>query len=318
MADGLRYVWSYGPMLNEAAAATADILCLINGAAHSGGADSKRQLVADALVAAGATVQVEQPGNCDELVRRAREAAQNRAKLVIAGGGDGTISAAANALAGTDTALAVLPLGTLNHFAKDLGIPLEIEKAVVNAFEGEIRTVDVAEVNGRIFINNSSIGLYPRMVRKREALQRSGWSKWLALARAAVAVFPAARGFWIRLNAGSRTLSGKTDFLFVGNNPYELTIPQVGARTVLDSGTLWAWQLPHTGRFAVMLLALRALFRLEKPKAPIVLTGREFRVEMRKATVDVAVDGEVVSMTPPLQYRSRPRALRVMVPKTAS
>ncbi len=302
-------------MQSTVPANAGEILCLINGAAHSGGADGRREEVEQALAKAGPAFRIVEPKDCDEFENCARQAVRNGARLVIAGGGDGTINAVANALAGTDTALAVLPLGTLNHFAKDVGVPLDIEAAAANAFAGEVRRVDVGEVNGRVFVNNSSIGLYPRIVRKREGLQRSGWSKWIALVQASLAVFRAPRAFWMRLRTSGRTLSGKTEFVFVGNNEYELTVPQLGARTKLDGGKLWLWRLPRTGRFRGLGIAVRAMFGIEKPKAPIVLTSPELRIEMRQRNVDVAVDGEVISMAPPLHYRSRPGALRVIVPK---
>jgi diacylglycerol kinase family enzyme len=304
-----------GPAVEDTPDKQDGILLLINGAARSGAAEGLRQQIADAMAKMGHAVQIEAPANCDEIEKCARAAVDRGAKLVIAGGGDGTVNAAANALAGTKTALAVVPLGTLNHFAKDTGVPLDIEAAVANAFAGELRKVDVGEVNGRVFVNNSSIGLYPRIVRKREGLQRSGWSKWVALAQAALAVFRRPRVFWIRLRTPKRILSGKTEFVFVGNNEYELTVPQLGARTRLDAGTLWVWQLPHAGRFRAIGIALRAVFGLEEAKAPVAFTAPELRIEMRKRKVEVAIDGEVMIMDTPLTYRSRPRALRVAVPK---
>ena len=118
---------------------------------------------------------------------RCRAVAKRGDPLVIVGGGDGTISAAASALVGTKTQLGILPLGTLNHFARDLGIPTEISEAVSLIATGKERRVDVAEMNGRIFINNSAIGLYPLMVRDRDQQRkRLGRSKRLALLIASI------------------------------------------------------------------------------------------------------------------------------------
>jgi diacylglycerol kinase family enzyme len=97
----------------------------------------------------------------------ARAVADPTCAVVVAGGGDGTVNAVAGVLAGTEKPLGVLPLGTLNHFAKDLGIPHEVERAVQLLGTGAPRRVDVAEVNGRVFVNNSSIGVYPLAVRER-------------------------------------------------------------------------------------------------------------------------------------------------------
>jgi len=120
----------------------------------------------------------------EDILRHAKEAVAGKSGLIIAGGGDGTVNAVSGVLAGTGTALGVLPLGTLNHFAKDLKIPLELEGAVEAAFKGDIVHVDIGEVNGHTFLNNSSLGLYPGLVQVRESLQRSGYTKWLAFGRA--------------------------------------------------------------------------------------------------------------------------------------
>ncbi|HSE21949.1 MAG TPA: diacylglycerol kinase family protein, partial [Pyrinomonadaceae bacterium] len=110
-----------------------------------------------------------------QVVELARQAAQGNNSTIVAGGGDGTISSVAAALAGTAKTLGVLPLGTLNHFAKDMNIPLDLEGAINVICEGRVRSVDVGEVNGHIFINNSSLGLYPSIVRERQKQQRLGY-----------------------------------------------------------------------------------------------------------------------------------------------
>ena len=97
--------------------------------------------------------------------------------VVVAAGGDGTISSVAAALIDTPVPLGILPVGTLNHFAKDLGLPLDLAGAVRTIMEGQRRRVDVGEVNGRIFVNNSSIGMYPVMVRDRDERRAAAWSE---------------------------------------------------------------------------------------------------------------------------------------------
>ena len=106
-----------------------------------------------------------------EIIEAARHAARQKPWAIVAGGGDGTINAVASTLVGSNIALGVLPLGTLNHFAKDLNIPLELEAAAHNIIAGHASQIDVGEVNGRIFLNNSSLGLYPTLVRQRKKQQ---------------------------------------------------------------------------------------------------------------------------------------------------
>ena len=150
---------------------------------------------------------------------------------VVAGGGDGTVNVVAGKLAGTDTVLGVLPMGTLNHFARDVGIPHNLEAAVRNIFTGQVKTVDVAEVNGHVFVNNSGVGFYPHFVREREAQERHGHVKRVAFMFAARSVVR--RYFRLRINVHldrAEAFEHVTPFLFVGNNRYQTSGLQIGTR----------------------------------------------------------------------------------------
>lgn len=236
--------------------------------------------------------------------------------IVAAGGGDGTVSAVAAELAGTDRTLGVLPLGTLNHFAKDLGIPLDLETAVQTLAHGRVSAVDVGEVNGRVFINNSGLGIYPQIVSQREADQKwNGRGKWPAFARAALDVFrrhPFLH-LHIRLNGEERFF--KTASVFVGNNEYEVAGLNLGKRACLNSGRLGFYLANRTGRLGLLCLAMRALAgQLHRAEDFEAFCINEARVDSSKRTLLVSTDGEVTPMTPPLHFRMRPGALRVLVP----
>lgn len=292
-------------------------LCVLNGAAGSHSADARRDEISRAFASRGQPVEVIVSPNVPALEERAREAVANGARLLIAGGGDGTVSAVANALVGSHTALAVLPLGTLNHFAKDMGIPLDIDAAIANAFEGQMRVIDAGEVNGRVFVNNSSIGLYPAVVRAREDLQHDGRGKWIALAQAFFAILKRPAAMRIRLASAECTLTAKTEFVFIGNNLYDLAPPRIGGRNSVEEGVLWVCRLPHTGRFRALLAAMRALIAPPQSRTPLAFTTKELSIGLRRRRTDVALDGEVIEMETPLQYRIRPGALRVIVPGPA-
>jgi diacylglycerol kinase family enzyme len=235
--------------------------------------------------------------------------------LVLAGGGDGTINAVAAALIDTGAVLGVLPLGTLNHFAKDLKIPLGLEAAVANVFHGEVALVDVGEVNGRIFLNNASLGIYPGVVQEREARQRGGHGKWVAFAQAMIFVFKRYSPLRVRTKLDeATTLPASTPFVFVGNNRYQTAGLHIGERVSLDGGTLWVCQAPHAGRAKLLRLALQALIGRSNPRELVILETSDFWVRPKARTLRVATDGEVSRMDTPLHFRSRPRALRVMVP----
>ncbi len=165
----------------------------------------------------GVVSEVLLAGNGAEVAALAKESAQENWTVIMAGGGDGTINTVASYLIGTDKILGVLPLGTLNHFAKDLRIPLDLEGAARTAISGRAAAVDVAEVNGRIFLNNSSLGLYPTIVREREKQQRLGSGKWPAFVWAALAVFRQYPFLHVGLVAGGEKMRLKTPFVFIGN-----------------------------------------------------------------------------------------------------
>jgi diacylglycerol kinase family enzyme len=179
---------------------------------------------------------------------------------VVAGGGDGTVSAVAGALVGTDAALGVLPMGTLNHFAKDVGIPLNLEAAVRNIFTGQIANVDVGEVNGRVFVNNSGIGFYPHFVRQREEQERHGHVKRVAFMLALRSVVRRYLRLLMKVHMDrAEALEHITPFLFVGNNRYQTAGLEIGTRSSLDSGHLWVCTAPRTGHQNFMHVALRTL-----------------------------------------------------------
>ena len=252
----------------------------------------------------------------EEITSLARQAVLSGERTVVAAGGDGTVGAVAAALVDTEATMAVLPVGTLNHLAKELGIPLELEAAVEIALTGAIRAIDVGEVNGRVFVNNSSLGLYPAIVFARERRRRRGWSKWLAMAWASLSVprrFPSLSVYLEADGSGARVV---TPFLFVGNNEYMVEGFRFGRRRSLDEGRIWVLVAPApSSRWRAVRLTLRALFKRDRRDRDFnVFQTRELRVETTREQVRVALDGEIFRVPPPLRYRSRPLALRVRVP----
>ena len=249
-------------------------------------------------------------------LEQALQAAMARSPpLLVAGGGDGTLNTVAAALLGSRTTLAVLPMGTLNHFARDLGIPVDLNGAVRTAVHGRDVEVDTGEVGGRLFLNNSSIGIYPHFVMAREQHQRLGWPKGPAAVRAAIAALHRFPSVDVELEIDGKCVRRSTPCVFVGNNEYTLGGPALGERERLDAGYLTLHVTRRIGRLGMFRLALRALFgRLESDADFDRFRVRAFRVHTRHARMRVATDGEVCVLDAPLDYRVRPRALRVRVP----
>lgn len=289
--------------------------CILNATAGPGHGAAASDEIGRLFAEAGAPAHVVTVRGNGGIAALAREAI-GCGRVVVACGGDGTVNAAAAALVGTSGVLGVLPLGTCNHFAKDLGLPLDLAGAVRTVLTGRARAVDVGEVNGQVFLNNSSLGVYPQLVRGRKAEQKQGHCKWVALAMAAVACLrhpPPLLVLRLRVN-GDEALVRRTPLLFVGNNRYGTSTLHMGGRGRLDGGQFWVCVTHEAGYAQLPGLAVRALAGHLRPQDMETRDTAEFWVETQRCRVEVAWDGEVSTMASPLHYRIRPGALRVMAP----
>jgi YegS/Rv2252/BmrU family lipid kinase len=294
----------------------ARIPVLINRQGGTASRDPKiGETVAKALGDAGIEAEVELIAGGDCSVRCAA-VAERGDELIIVGGGDGTISAAASALVGTETALGILPLGTLNHFARDLGIPTDVSEAAKLIAARTSRRVDVAEMNERIFINNSAIGLYPLMVIDRD-LQRKrlGRSKKLAMIVASARTLARFGHQRLTLTVNDEKERVDTPLLFVGNNDYRIDLGAPGQRESLEDGQLCVMVMSKKTRRGLIAASIRALFNRARDDDMEKIDGVErLRVSTRRSVIPVSLDGEVVGAAPPLDYRIRKGALRVIAP----
>ena len=251
----------------------------------------------------------------DMVADLARQAALSDAAIIVAGGGDGTINSVASAAIESGKTMGVLPFGTMNHFAKDLHIPLDLEGAIQTIVAGNVVRIDVGEVNGRIFVNNSSLGLYPNIVQERQKQQRLGWGKWPAYVWAGLAVLRRYPFLNVRLSVDGNEISSRTPFVFIGNNEYEMETLNIGGRACLDAGELSLYMSDRVSRLGLIRLALRALFGgLRQEKDFLAMCTKEIWIETRHKRLRVALDGEVTVMQPPLHYRVLPGKLRVLAP----
>lgn len=274
----------------------------------------------EATVAAAAT-----PAEVPEITRRLVERGHS---VVVAAGGDGTISGVASVLAGTRTVMGVLPLGTLNHFAKDLGIPRGLERAIGTLSEGRIAEVDAGEVNGRVFVNNVSLGLYPAYIRAQgRRRDPSRWARWRTRVAAALLVARRMPVFRARIWIDGREVHRWTPLVFIGNSEYRVRGRRLGSRRGIDSGRLCLITTDRRGPLGLLVLGLRAIAGARAPRrggpgagtaaALEYAVGTEVRVRLGQARTLVAIDGEIVEMETPVRCVIRPRALRVLVPRSA-
>jgi diacylglycerol kinase family enzyme len=318
-----------GQILQPVPTEMESILVLINagaGTVQKAGADTFSRKVSEGLAQRGVKASVAVV-NGSELKAKTKEFAQApggaRPRTLIVGGGDGTINTAAAVCAASDVVLGLLPLGTLNHFAKDLGIPPVLDGALDVIAAGNVRAVDAGEVNGRLFVNNSSIGIYPFLVDQRDAEQKQRKvGKLLALVPALFRTLRSASWHRITLTTeegqepatqGTR----RTPCLFVGNNTYDLTA--LGKRSNLTAGTLCVYIVRRSSWWGVLTLPFKIAFQrtlghLDPERDIELLKVSALSIRSHRPRLRIAIDGETVHEQTPLVYRSRPGALRVLAP----
>lgn len=288
---------------------------VLNDSSGSGDCAASAKQLEDIFAAAGRELRVTVAQGGDRLRQAAERAVEDGCETLIAGGGDGTINLAASVLVGRNIPLGVLPLGTLNHFAKDLGIPLELEDAAQVILGGSRCRVDVGEVNGRVFVNNSSLGVYPAIVRLRERYQAGGLGKWIAALWAGLTVLRRNPFMAVRLIVHQETTVRRTPFVFVGNNEYRMEGLQAASRESLVNGTLAVYVVSAERRVGLIGLAWKVLLKgVDEVQELDLITVESVTVETRRRRLHVALDGEVVPFESPLTYRIRPASLLVHVP----
>jgi diacylglycerol kinase family enzyme len=255
---------------------------------------------------------VSAPGQLETVLR---DVVARRPAAIFVAGGDGTLNTAAGQLVDTGIPLGVLPAGTLNHFARDLGLPVDWRAAASALCRGAPRAIDVGEVNGRIFINNCSLGLYAEAVRRRDTLRRQhGWQKWRAMALASWTTLLNLRRLRLGVETSGGVTSCRTPFLLVSNNRYTGHVLNGAIRERLDEGRLWLHTTRAHRRFTMLRLALQALRRrldeVDHLETRAVTTATITNEGHRAPPV--AIDGELVPLDLPLRFRIRPLALQVL------
>jgi diacylglycerol kinase family enzyme len=251
-----------------------------------------------------------------DLAETARSAAGDGFDAVIAGGGDGTLNTIANTLAGGPVAFAVLPLGTHNHFAKELGLPLDLDGAIRALAAGSMEDLDIGEVNGFVFLNFSALGLHPLVVKHREAQREArGRRKFLALFVALLSVLRRLPVLRVRLFFGDTVIRRTTPSVIVCNNAHQMRVFGVESVSQADRGVLNVYLARSTRWWGVVWLIIRAAFRsLQTAKKFESLALNDFTIETRSRHARVSIDGEVTDLQTPLHYRVRPGGLRIIRP----
>ena len=250
-----------------------------------------------------------------DLTAEIRARMQRGQKLFVAAGGDGTINTVLQPLVHTDAVLGVVPIGTFNHFARDLGLPLDWRTALDVAVNGTTRQIDCARVNERFFVNNLSMGLYPELVARREERGRH-YPRWKARLYAGFSTLRSYPHVTINVETEHHHEVIRTHVFMVSNNSYDLSRLGIDApRATLEEGRLSVYWLPHLPRIALMRFAAHYLAgRVKQAPGFRSFRTRSMKVQAAKKHLHVGIDGEVFTMPPPLLITIAPSSLLVRVP----
>ncbi len=237
--------------------------------------------------------------------------------VIIAAGGDGTVhSVASGILKAGHGAIGIVPLGTFNHLAMDLNIPLEVDDALDCAIKSGIEIkIDAVDCNGHTFLNNSSLGVYARLLHNKESYRSKGIPKWIAFAISTLQVLFNMPKIYVSLKVEGKELRHLTSFVFVGNNHYEID-EALGVRTSLCDGVLTIWTTRKSSTLGLLTLLYHLFFsKISSHKDFDVYYGDSVTVEAYTRSVQLSIDGEAIKLAPPLLYKILPRALSVIVPQ---
>jgi len=279
---------------------------------RSGGAAAgKAAEIAGAFAAAGVPARLVVVDGAD--VTAQAEQAARAGDVLVAAGGDGTVSSIAAVAVRSGATLGVLPLGTLNHFARDAGIPTPLVEAVDTIAAGYTRDLDVGEWNGRVFVNNVSLGLYPRLVWEREQARRQGRAKWTAFAIALARTWRRYRTVTVRMAVDGVERIRRTPFVLIGNGEYVAEGLDLGTRSLVG-GHLSVYTAPECGARELVAMPMRALLKRLKTVELEVSIATDIAIETARPTVSLAFDGELTAASPPLRCTIRRQALRTLLP----
>lgn len=313
------------PDTAQHAARDGPLFIVLNAASGHKDTDEQRQVLADVFNSAGRAfefLQFDDPARIALVSAKAVTLAKEKGGVVVAAGGDGTINAVAAAVLRSGCPFGVLPQGTFNYFGRAHAIPQDARAAAIALLGASISPVTVGEVNGRVFLVNASLGLYPQLLEDREAWkQQFGRSRLVAFVSGLVTILQARDQLKLEIELAGKTTVLRTPTLFIGNNHLQLS--QVGIdeahADAVNHGELAGVAVRPIGTLALLgLLARGVIGRLGDADNIDSFSFRKLKVAMRgKRRVKVATDGEITWMIPPLVFQVADTPLLLMVPAPA-
>ncbi len=296
----------------------ASVCVILNGGSGRKSSDDIADQIRDALRAEGQEADIRLIRHSRDLVSSIEQAASEDFDTIVAAGGDGTISAVADVLHGTGITMGLIPLGTFNYFARSLAIPDTIEDAARIIAHGEKRPVPIATVNDRVFLNNCSLGTYPEILRRREAIYKK-WGRSRLAAYWSVFLTLATRRRPMRVEItldGGAVRSFRSTIIFAINNAYQLAEVGLDGREEVASGKLVVFLAPDDSRWGMFVNTMAIATGMAKKKRNFeMVSGREIMLQTVPKHRLVARDGEKERMEAPFTLRVLPDDLTVLVPR---
>lgn len=297
------------------------IFIVMNAGSGDRDADDRERTIREVLARAGRTFRLRRVAKSAELPEAAREAvrlALEENGMVVAAGGDGTINAVAQEVFGAGCPFGVLPQGTFNYFGRSHGIPLDTDQAAAVLVQGGVRPVQVGQVNDRLFLVNASVGMYPRLLEKREAHKRKfGRTKLVALFSALVTLLTPPPQLLLILEGDQSREALHVSTLLVENNPLQLDEVGLAEAGAVRRGELAAVAVKARGVLQMLaVLVLAALRRLRESEKVLSFPFETLTVKtLRRRGIKVATDGEITWQVPPLVFKAVPAGLLLVVPR---
>lgn len=320
---------NYPHRFAEEAARSGPLFVVLNSSSGRNNSDDEQAVMARVFKDAGRDfefLKITEPSQISLVARRAVELALTRRGVVVAAGGDGTISAVASAVLGSGCPFGVLPQGTFNYFGRAHAIPQDTQAAASALLGASISPVQVGQVNGRLFLVNASVGLYPQLLENREAWkQQFGRSRLVAFLSGLATILQARKQLRLQIESTAKLAelpaTLRTPTLFVGNNHLQLARVGIDEKhaDAVSQGQLAGIVVRPIGTLALFGLLLRGLLgQLGEAENIDSFSFRQLTVTPKgHKRIKVATDGETIWMQTPLVFKVAAESLLLMVPAPA-
>lgn len=298
--------------------------CSLHVVMNAGSGDddkqSSRQTLKEAFAAGGRRTVfhlIDDPQRIGAVIEETRQACHGDGGILVAAGGDGTVNACAEAAAGTDIPFAVVPLGTFNYFARDIGMPLEPAAAAAAILDGVVGPAHVARLNDHLFLVNASIGLYVRLIQEREKHNAAlGRNRIVAVGSGLVTALRGHYAMTLDMVVDGKPFQVRTPLIFLGKNYLQLRNLELDIADCIAAGEIGVIMLQDANPLTVVGMAWQALLgRLEAANKLHAFCAEKLEIRTRRSTVSAVIDGEIVELRSPLKVEIQRNALQVVRPR---